>query len=107
MRSTNIRCSLVIYVATAYTALAASQTNSCKKLELIKPACSYTALNGNCSLTLDRLNPTTPPTIYARRGSIITVNVQNTSPIEDLTLNLKGTTSTVPFDAFQAGFASE
>jgi hypothetical protein len=36
----------------------------------------------------------------------ITVNVQDTSPLEDLTLNLKGTASTVPVDAFQVGFAS-
>jgi hypothetical protein len=106
MRRPVITSSFVVYLGIASPVLALSQMKPCKKLNISKPACSYTTLNGNCTVTLDRLNPTTPPTIYARRGSTVTVMVQDTSPLEDLTLNLKGTTSTVPIDAFQAGFAS-
>jgi hypothetical protein len=30
-----------------------------------KTVCSYTGLNGDRTITIDRLDPTTPPTVYA------------------------------------------
>jgi len=43
---------------------------------------SYIALNGSCTITLNRLHSVSTPTIYARRGSTITVIVLNPSPFE-------------------------
>ena len=74
--------------------------------EQAKNSCSFTALNGDCTITIDRLRPTAPATINARRGSNITVLVLHPSPFEDLSLDLKSATSIVPTDPLQAGFAT-
>jgi hypothetical protein len=70
-------------------------------------ACSYTATNGNCTLTIDRLNPVTPPTIYVRRGDTVSVVVNDLSPFEDLTLDWKSSAVVIPPDTFQAAFTPE
>src|SRR5580704_6042412 len=62
--------------------------------------CSYAALNGDCTITIDRLNPITPPTIYASPSAKITVAVINPSAYENLTLDWKSTTAAVPPDTF-------
>ena len=92
-------------LAFSFLVPAAGQTN-CVSPPPAKPACSFTALNGNCAIQIDRLNPAIRPTIYARRGSKITVSVVNPSPFENLTLDLKSTTSVVPPDQFANGFAT-
>ena len=68
--------------------------------------CSYVALNGSCTVTIDRLNPIVPPTIYAKRDAVITVNVINPSPFEDLTLDWKSTTAVLPPDIFSTIFSA-
>ena len=70
-------------------------------------ACSYTATNGKCTLTIDRLNPVTPPTIYVRRGDTVSVVVNDLSPFEDLTLDWKSSAVVIPPDTFQAAFTPE
>jgi len=70
------------------------------------PDCSYSAINGNCKLTIDRLNPITPPTIYVRHGCYVRVGVQKGSPLEDLTLTWKSTSAAAPADVFQGVFNS-
>ena len=62
--------------------------------------CSYAVLNGDCTITIDRLNPITPPTIYASPSAKITVAVINPSAYENLTLDWKSTTAVVPPDTF-------
>jgi hypothetical protein len=84
--------------------LAVAQTDLCGDIPPVANPCSFTALNGNCTLTIDRLRPVTPPTIYARHGSVITVTVLHHSPFEDLTLDLKSATATVPTDTFKSVF---
>src|SRR3989442_1232316 len=48
------------------------------------PICSYTATNGSCRVTISRVNPVTPPSIYVKRGCSVTVSVSDPSPLEDL-----------------------
>ena len=64
--------------------------------------CSYTGLNGGCTITVDRARPASPPTIYARRGSKITINVINPSPFETLSLDFASAKIVIQTDAFQA-----
>lgn len=64
--------------------------------------CSYTGLNSNCTITIDRARPAAPPTIYARRGSKITINVINPSPFETLSLDFTSAKIVIPPDIFQA-----
>lgn len=84
--------------------LAMAQNDLCRDVQPAADACSFTALNGNCTLTIDRLRPVTPPLIYARHGSVITVKVFHPSPFEELTLDLGSATAQVPADAFAAAF---
>jgi hypothetical protein len=87
--------------------IAFAQTNNlCVNVQLAANLCSSTAMNGNCTLIIDRLNPTTPPLINAKRGSIITVTVLNPSPFEDLTLDLSSVTAQVPADQFSTAFSA-
>jgi hypothetical protein len=67
-------------------------------------SCAYAAVNGSCTLTLDRRNPLIPPTIYLRRGSQLTVVVANPLPFERLTLHEKSATAQLPPDQFRNGF---
>jgi hypothetical protein len=68
--------------------------------------CSYTGLNSDCTILIDRLNPITPPTIYARPKAKITVSVINPSPFETLSLDWKSTTAVVPPDTFSTVFSA-
>ncbi len=45
---------------------AAQGTKSCDAVPVDKTVCSYTGLNRNCTITIDRMNPITPPTVYAK-----------------------------------------
>ncbi|MFC5865005.1 hypothetical protein ACFPT7_22040 [Acidicapsa dinghuensis] len=68
--------------------------------------CSYAAVNGNCRLELDRIDPMAPPTIYVRHGSKIqiTVKVNSPLPFEHLSVDLKSAAEKVPVDQFASGF---
>jgi hypothetical protein len=58
--------------------------------------CAYSAVNGDCALTLDRRNPIAPPTIYIRHGKTVTVTVTNPLPFEHLNMDLKAAAEQVP-----------
>lgn len=64
--------------------------------------CSYTGLNGNCTIYIDRATPAAPPTTYARHGSIVTVSVVNLSPFEQLSMDFSSAKAVIPTDSFQA-----
>ena len=66
--------------------------------------CAYAAVNGSCTLTLDRINPVGPPTIYVRRGSHVTVLVTHPLPFEHLTVNEKSAATQLPADQFRNEF---
>jgi hypothetical protein len=68
--------------------------------------CSLTGLNGNCTFTIDRLNPVTPSTIYVRHGSQVTVKVISALPFEDLSMDPKKTSVSPPTDQVQSGFSA-
>lgn len=74
--------------------------SQCDKPGMI--TCSYTALNGNCAIVIDRASPASPPPIYARHGSSITVTVLNSSPFEQLSMDFSSAKAVVPTDSFQA-----
>ena len=82
-----------------------SPTITCAPLPDVK-MCSYTGLNGDCTIVIDRLNPITPPTVYARPTAKITVHVINPSPYEILSLDWKSTTAVVPQDTFSTAFSA-
>ncbi len=67
-------------------------------------ACAYAAINGSCTLNLDRMNPVAPPTIYVRRGSHVTVLVTNPLPFEHLTVDEKSAVIQLPADQFRNEF---
>jgi hypothetical protein len=69
-------------------------------------SCSYSAINDNCELSINRLDPVTPPTIYVHRGCYVRVNVTNPSTLEMLTLDWKSSTTVVPPDVFQTIFTA-
>lgn len=101
---------IAVTVACAQEVLSAADDADLKKLcgpvLVAEPVCSYTALNGDCSVFINRFSPVAPPTIYARHGAIITVKVLNLSRFEQLTLDLKSLTAQVPPDQFANGFAA-
>jgi hypothetical protein len=68
--------------------------------------CAYSAVNGDCALTLDRKNPVAPPTIYVRHGKKVTVTVANPLPFEHLSVDLKAAAEQVPVDQFANAFQS-
>ena len=76
------------------------------KLDAGTKACSYTVLNDKCTVLIDRLNPVTPPTIFAKRSGVITVRIGHPSIFEALTLDWKASTIVVPPDSFSAAFAA-
>lgn len=79
-------------------------TNSCLDLPTREPICSATGINRSCNLYIDRLRPVAPPTVYLRRGDIVTVHVINASPFETLSLDFKTAGDTTPPDPFATGF---
>src|ERR1035441_10265074 len=60
------------------------------------PACSYTTTNNSCKVTIDRINPSTPPTIYVRPACKVYIIVQRAYPLERLTLDWKSSTIVIP-----------
>jgi phage gp37-like protein len=93
----------------AFTNLAsragASTTDGCGDPNKI-PACSYTITNGTCTVTIDRLNPVTPPTIYVKPTCKVQVIVQKPYPLERLTLDWKSNTTVIPPDTFSNAFTA-
>jgi len=89
----------------SYLGLLSAQPDPCRTPPNAESSCSYSALNGNCTITINRLHPVAPPTIYARRGSRITVIVLNPSPFEDLSLDSKSDVANPALDAFSNGFS--
>jgi hypothetical protein len=81
-------------------------TKTCEAIPVNKNVCSYAGLNGDCTITIDRLNPITPPTVYARPDAKIKVVVINPSPYENLSLDWKSTTAAVPPDSFSTVFSA-
>lgn len=65
-------------------------------------ACSLTGVNGNCTIIVDRMRAATPPTIYVRRGSTVTLKVINSSPLEKLELDETSINTQIPIDSVQA-----
>jgi hypothetical protein len=65
-------------------------------------SCSLTGVNGNCTIVVDRMRAATPPTIYVRRGTIVTLSVINLSPLEKLTLDETAINTQIPIDSVQA-----
>jgi hypothetical protein len=65
-------------------------------------ACSLTGVNGNCTIIVDRMRAATPPTIYVRRGSTVTLKVINPSPLEKLELDETSINTQIPIDSVQA-----
>ncbi len=76
------------------------------KLVNALPACSYTTTNNSCKVTINRMNPSTPPTIYVKPACSVYVVVQNAYPIERLTLDWKSTNIVLPPDMFQKAFTA-
>jgi hypothetical protein len=70
------------------------------------PACSYTTTNKSCKVTINRMNPSTPPTIYVRPDCKVYVVVQNVYPLELLTLDWKSSTIVIPTDTFRAALTA-
>ena len=68
--------------------------------------CAYSAVNGDCALTLDRRNPVAPPTIYVRHGKKVKVTVAHPLPFEHLSMDLKAAAEQVPADQFANAFQS-
>lgn len=79
---------------------------SCVSTVARAQSCAYTAVNGDCALTLDRKNPVAPPTIYVRHGKKVTVRITNPLPFEHLSMDLKAAAEQVPMDQFANGFQS-
>jgi hypothetical protein len=88
---------LMVWVLPANGQLACSSVDYEKE-----KACSLTGVNGNCTLIVDRMRAATPPTIYVRRGSIVTLKVINPSPLEKLELDETSINTQVPIDSVQA-----
>jgi hypothetical protein len=91
-------------IATLSSGLAQTQCPTVADEKL--PTCSYSATNGNCKVTINRMNPVTPPTIYVKRGYSVKVIVCNPSPLEDLTLDWKSSATVIPPDTFQTAFGA-
>jgi len=89
-----------------YAAVRAQQPTKNDLKASASNTCAYSAINGNCTLILDRLNPVAPPTIYVRRGKQVTVIVSNPLPFEHLTIGEKSAASQVPPDVIANGFSA-
>ena len=92
-----LNCSYLAFLALA-SGFAHAQ---CATAPLVN-TCSYTGLNSGCTITINRAQPITPPTIYVKRNKRVTVVVLNPSPFETLSFDLTSVKASVPFDAFQA-----
>jgi hypothetical protein len=86
--------------------LACAQDYICGPVQPVANPCSFSALNSDCDLGIDRLRPLAPPTINIRRGHKITVEIAHPSPFEQLSLDLKSATSVAPADQWQSVFSA-
>jgi hypothetical protein len=94
-------CPALILIATCI--LPANAQSSCSDVDYGKDkACSLTGVNGACTIIVDRMRAATPPTIYVRRRSIVTVKVINPSPLEKLELDEASINTQIPIDSVQA-----
>jgi hypothetical protein len=80
MRTVRIVLSLFFLLAS----LSSARADSCGDTKKTPPACSYTLTNGNCTITIDRLNPVTPPTIYIKPTCHVQVVVTHPYQFERL-----------------------
>jgi hypothetical protein len=114
MRFVRLALLLVALIYVVLPSRAQVQTNPhnntakdiCPAPGAVLPDCSFTATNGNCTITINRMQPVTPPTIYVRRGCLVKVEAKDTYPLEDLTLDWKASATVLPPDTFQTAFSS-
>lgn len=92
------------WVLSSASSESVAQTNFCDSIP--QSTCSFTSINGNCQVNVDRANAITLPTIYMKPGSSLTVVVYNATPLETLTLDLSSYTSALRPDVFQTIFNS-
>jgi hypothetical protein len=94
-------CHALILLATCV--LPANAQSHCSNVDYGKDnACSLTGVNGACTIIVDRMRAATPPTIYVRRGSVVTLKVINPSPLEKLELDETSINTQIPIDSVQA-----
>ena len=60
--------------------------------------CSTEKVNGDCTFTVDRVNPLQPPTLQMRRGATITVQIQHAIPFEQVSLDWTSSTGSLTPD---------
>ncbi len=82
-----------------------AQTNLCDLVPQ-QSTCSFTSINDNCQVNVDRTNAISSPTIYMKPGAKLKVVVYNVSPFETLTLDLTSLTAALRPDAIQTVFNS-
>ncbi|MGO8718682.1 MAG: hypothetical protein ACLQMO_05625 [Acidobacteriaceae bacterium] len=108
MPRSSVRTCLSLFCCVLMVFISAEPAHSqCDVVSAKNNTCSYTGLNRDCEITIDRARPATPPTIYARRGSTITILVINPSPFEALSLDFKSAQVIVPPDTFQAFMSAQ
>ncbi len=100
MRKHYVVLAILAALSSAIFSPARAQDN-CPQPSAKLKLCSYTALNEDCLLTIDRKNPITSPTIYVARKHTVTVVVCHPSPLEELSFDWKSSTLSVPQDVFQ------
>jgi hypothetical protein len=84
---------------------AASPPDFCKAtVPGVDKRCSFSGVNGNCYVEIDRLVGAQPPTIHVHRKSVVTVVVDHSSPFEVLTLDWKSSALVVPPDQALAAY---
>jgi hypothetical protein len=93
-------CLALILLATC---LPPTNAQSCSDVDYGKvKACSLTGVNGSCTIIVDRMRAATPPTVYVRRGSTVTLKVINPSSLEKLELDETSINTQIPIDSVQA-----
>jgi hypothetical protein len=93
----------LVLILLAACVLPANAQLACSNVDYGKDKpCSLTGVNGDCTLIVDRMRAATPPTIYVRRGSTVTLKVINPSPLEKLELDETLINTQIPIDSVQA-----
>jgi hypothetical protein len=93
-------------VLLAVATLTATRVHAQAPASTQEKPCSYTAINGDCTLTRSRTAPAVPPTIHVRHGHTVTVRILDPLPFEHLTLDEKLKSEQVPVDQLSAGFTA-
>jgi hypothetical protein len=103
----NLLFALTVTLFSAWTLPSTLAQSQCSSVaDNTSPTCSYAATNGNCKMSINRMNAVTPPTIYVKRGCSVKVIVTNPSPLEVLTLDWKSSATVIPPDTFQTAFGA-